>query len=686
MGLALHAACERGDTERVRQLLGDGVPVDEKGWRGRTALMYASRHGYTEVVQLLLSKDAPVGVKDVRGWTALIQASMKGHTKVVQLLLSKGAPVDEKGELCMTALMWASKEGHTEVVQLLLGKGAAIDEQEQCGWTALMLASMKGHTEVVQILVDNGAAIDVEKTIGGWTTLPAFDIFDEEQLGRMAAILVHCQLQKAKRQDWNDALDATATAVLQLVRLAEFVRERARKLRSSDPHSADNHEVLFGRLQLAAAACIHKDWSGKDRRRSDAHHLLCSDNGRKALEHASQIKAKELLAQPVVQDYMMVAWRGGLVNLGGRAWVLLLALLVLLLQLLVVLPLVALVPPLDRLLLRDLAEERWIDTWWRRRTPLLRKLLGRLGYLLQLPVVKFGLEFASDLALALALTLVPATDLATAPVAPLLLAWVGSGLLWEAGQVMAPSSSDAASRLARAYDRLAAYWADGINRLDATALIFSFAALIASLSSTEDNGDATATSLRVVAVFLLWFRLLRVLLVSPRFGPYVMMFFRMASGDLVSFLVLLVFLLLAFAASWTVLLEPEPALLAQQFGDDQNWRWTRSHAPHLETAGCADELGGLDIVSRWQTLVEGALTGNDFFECARDSTKSPEAAWALSLVFVALTSVLLLNMLIAMCAAILGTHPAQSPRFLVASVCEVTLRPYLVPTQDGQDL
>ena len=52
MGLPLHAACERGDTERVRQLLGDGALIDEKGWRRRTALMYASRHGYTEVVQL----------------------------------------------------------------------------------------------------------------------------------------------------------------------------------------------------------------------------------------------------------------------------------------------------------------------------------------------------------------------------------------------------------------------------------------------------------------------------------------------------------------------------------------------------------------------------------------------------------------------------------------------------------
>ena len=611
------------------------------------------------------------------------------------------AQSNEISAALMVSLHDACRDGDTERVRQLLDEGAPVDEKDEYPGQkddydrkALGLAIMQGHAEVVGLLLSKGAAVEVKDKLGD-TALLALVAFDEEQLGRMAAAQVHHQIaidSKARGVEGSEKRVATAKAVLQLVNLAGFARERALKLRSSDPHSADDHQVLFGRLQLAAAACVQNDESGKARddpakpREENVHKLFRSNNGRKALEHAVQVEAKELLAQPVVQDYMMVAWRGGLVNLGGRAWVLLLALLVLLLQLLVVLPLVALVPPLDRLLLRDLAEERWIDTWWRRRTPLLRKLLGRLGYLLQLPVVKFGLEFASDLALALALTLVPATDLATAPVAPLLLAWVGSGLLWEAGQVMAPSSSDAASRLARAYDRLAAYWADGINRLDATALIFSFAALIASLSSTEDNGDATATSLRVVAVFLLWFRLLRVLLVSPRFGPYVMMFFRMASGDLVSFLVLLVFLLLAFAASWTVLLEPEPALLAQQFGDDQNWRWTRSHAPHLETAGCADELGGLDIVSRWQTLVEGALTGNDFFECARDSTKSPEAAWALSLVFVALTSVLLLNMLIAMCATILGTHPAQSPRFLVASVCEVTLRPYLVPTQDGQDL
>eukprot|EP00964_Phaeocystis_antarctica_P146983 scaffold113434_cov60-Phaeocystis_antarctica.AAC.7 len=62
---------------------------------------------------------------------------------------------------------------------------------------------------------------------------------------------------------------------------------------------------------------------------------------------------------------------------------------------------------------------------------------------------------------------------------------------------MAPSSSDATSLLTCWYDRLAAYCprGDNINRVDATALIFSAAALVAFMSA-GDSEDATATSLR----------------------------------------------------------------------------------------------------------------------------------------------------------------------------------------------
>ena len=107
---------------------------------------------------------------------------------------------------------------------------------------------------------------------------------------------------------------------------------------------------------------------------------------------------------------------------------------------------------------------------------------------------------------------------------------------------MAALSSDAKSRLASMYDRLVAYWGDSIDRVDATALTFSFAAPVAFMS-TGNSEDATATSLRAVAVFLLWLRVIRVLLISLTFGPYVLMFFRMLFGDVLYFMVLLFFLL-----------------------------------------------------------------------------------------------------------------------------------------------
>ena len=118
------------------------------------------------------------------------------------------------------------------------------------------------------------------------------------------------------------------------------------------------------------------------------------------------------------------------------------------------------------------------------------------------------------------------------------------------------------------------------------------------------------------------------LLVLPKFGPFVLMFFRMLFDDVLYFLVLVLFLLVAFAASWTVLLEPQSSF-----------------------DGCAGELGGVDFLTTLLRIFEGALTGSDYFECARNSTNSPVAAWVVTAVYVTLTAVLGLNMLIAMCVA-----------------------------------
>ena len=468
----LYEASLDGDTKRVKQLL------DE-----------ASRNGDTKLVKELLDK------ANKGGYTALQLASMRGHTEVVKLLLDRGASVDEKGEDGDTALMRASYGGHTEVVKLLLDRGASVDEKDTDGNTALMLASQNSHTEVVKLLLDRGASLTEKNNDGdtalvavndknGNTAILALVEFDEDQLGRMAAAQVHRHLLNGQGSD------STATAVLKLVRAAGLARARAHVLSYSDPRSADDHQVLFARLQLAAAACIQNDESGEVRAEEDVRKLLDSDDGRKALVHAVQIEAMELLAQRVVQKHVQLTWRGELEDLakvfqltrvgrlantigrlyGPFRWTI--VFVILLLQLLFLLPLVALVPALDPWLTDNL------------------KLEGVSLYLLRLPVVKFGLERAADLALALALTLIPAGLSPEAPGAKLLIVWVGSALLWEARQRMAPISSDAKSLRARMYDRLAAYWGDSMNRLDATALFVSLEALTVGWAPTSQTGDS----------------------------------------------------------------------------------------------------------------------------------------------------------------------------------------------------
>ena len=285
-----------------------------------STLHEASRDGHIErVKQLLDGGDATVDVKHENGRTSLMLASEYGHTDVVRLLLDRGAPVDEREPIGKNALWYACQKGHAEVVKQLLDGSELIDGGEQ-----LLDA------EVVQLLNDTFAKRLLEK---GVSLVDLKDIrdkvlstvvaFDEDQLGRMAAAQVRrgdgrvdgpgadgpgADESKREEQKAPSAqrtakafANATGTAVLQLVSLAGFARDRARKLRSSDPRLADDHQVLFARLQLAAAACIKNGEFGKDRDEKGVQKLFDSHDGGKALDHAVQIEAKELLlAQPVV--------------------------------------------------------------------------------------------------------------------------------------------------------------------------------------------------------------------------------------------------------------------------------------------------------------------------------------------------------------------------------------------------
>lgn len=85
----LHDLSELGDLDGVRQLLDDGVSVDELDDSDETALHGAAAFGHTEVVRLLLERGAAVDQTDGDElWTALMAAAGNGHSDVVRLCSS----------------------------------------------------------------------------------------------------------------------------------------------------------------------------------------------------------------------------------------------------------------------------------------------------------------------------------------------------------------------------------------------------------------------------------------------------------------------------------------------------------------------------------------------------------------------------------------------------------------------
>lgn len=163
----LMEAAEVGQTERVRELLREGVDpkVKSEGW---SACGLAVRAGHIETVRTLL-EEAPQLAEDKEYLNGLVMvAAQWGRTEIMQFLFQKGAPATARNPTQgnWTALMEATKRGHTDTVLLLLDAGADMDATNIRGWTALMEASLKGHDEIGMVLLERGADVNLKSQRG----------------------------------------------------------------------------------------------------------------------------------------------------------------------------------------------------------------------------------------------------------------------------------------------------------------------------------------------------------------------------------------------------------------------------------------------------------------------------------------------------------------------------------------
>ena len=87
----IHNAARRGNLNRVKALLDQGVPVNSRNAPGWTPLNWAAYSGRVNVVQELLRRGAHVNPRSQYGYTPLHLAAFVGHPHVVHELMKAGA-------------------------------------------------------------------------------------------------------------------------------------------------------------------------------------------------------------------------------------------------------------------------------------------------------------------------------------------------------------------------------------------------------------------------------------------------------------------------------------------------------------------------------------------------------------------------------------------------------------------
>lgn len=165
--LRLVDAAKNGDTEAVRRLLKQGVPVNAGQPDGFTALHWAAQWDKADMADLLIRGGGKVSAADNYGVTPLLLACTNRSVLMVDLLLKAGANPNAAQVYGETVLMTCARTGALDAVKALLARGADVNAKETTeGQTALMWAAAEGHTEIVRTLIERGADVHAHSTKG----------------------------------------------------------------------------------------------------------------------------------------------------------------------------------------------------------------------------------------------------------------------------------------------------------------------------------------------------------------------------------------------------------------------------------------------------------------------------------------------------------------------------------------
>ncbi len=156
---AMFAAIVDGNTEKVKNLIGEGLDLNAFDDEGYTPLAMACVQSETEIIRLLLDSGAAIDQANHFGWTPLMQACLNysGDISPISELLANGANVNARNIGGETALMRIMGQNKIPLVKFLLEHGAQVDEIAHNDRNNLILAMANGWREEAELLLNAGA-------------------------------------------------------------------------------------------------------------------------------------------------------------------------------------------------------------------------------------------------------------------------------------------------------------------------------------------------------------------------------------------------------------------------------------------------------------------------------------------------------------------------------------------------
>lgn len=230
--IAFSWAVERGDLNKVKSWLDEGLDPEFQSAPLGSGLMIAAWNGNIEMMALFVERGANARRANRNGEQPLQLAAWNGHLDAVKWLLAHGAALNREGNH-WGALHYAVFNGHDALAKYLIELGAEVNAPSPNGSTPLMLAAREGREDLTKVLLESGADRR-SKNDWGDTALTMAMRYDHYQLGKMISSPEEFAIAVKEPKESFGVASRSTSAPSEIEELLKKIREAEAEGRPSE--------------------------------------------------------------------------------------------------------------------------------------------------------------------------------------------------------------------------------------------------------------------------------------------------------------------------------------------------------------------------------------------------------------------------------------------------------------------